>query len=108
MERRSHPPVVWWAVAILFAGLLSAEIIYFLADKDEEAAVVAGMAHTKVYRHDMELVGGKAAVLAGGVADWFAGLWHGRALAYVVAVVSAVVAGVCFVIGWLQTPRRGD
>ena len=108
MERRRHPPITWWAVAILFAGLLSAEIVYFVAERDEESAAVAGMTHTKVYQHDMELVGGKAAVLAGGVADWFAGLWHGRNLAYVIAVVTLLVAGGCFLVGWLQTPPPGD
>lgn len=106
MERRRHPPITWWAVAILFAGLLAAEIVYILAEKDEMADAAAGITHTKIYQHNMELVGGKAAVLAGGVADWLANLWHGRPLAYVIAVVTLLVAGICFFIGWLQTPAR--
>ena len=93
---------------ILFAGLLSAEIVYFLAEKDEDAAAVAGMSHTKAYQHNMELIGGKAAVLSAGVAEWFAGLWHGRALAGVIAVVTILVAGACFFVGWLQTPPREE
>ena len=107
MERRRHPRITWWAAAILFAGLLAAEIVYFVAGR-EEAADTVDMTHTKMFQHNMELVGGKAAVLAGGVADWLAGLWHGRPLAYTIAILTLVVAGVCFVVGWLQAPKGGD
>ena len=108
MERPPHPRITWWAVGILFAGLLAAEIVYFVAAREEAADAAASMTHTKVYRHNMELVGGKAAVLAGGVAEWFASLWHGRTLAYTIAVVTVLIAGACFIVGWLQTPPRSD
>jgi hypothetical protein len=108
LASRTHPRITWWGVAILFAGLLSAEIVYFFAEKDEMADAAAGITHTKIYQHNMELVGGKAAVLAGGVADWFAGLWHGTELAYVIAVFTVLVAAVCFFVGWLQASPHGD
>lgn len=108
MGRPSHPRITWWAVVILFTGLVAAEIVYFLADADEPSAAVVGMTHTKAYQHNMQLVGGKAAVLAGGVADWLASLWRGRTLAYTVAIITVTIAGACFLVGWLQAQPPDD
>jgi hypothetical protein len=106
--RHTHPRITWWGVAVLFAGLLAAEAVYFLAASDDESDVASAMTHTKIYQHNMELVGGKAAILAGGFADWFASLWHGQRLAWVIAIVTVVVAAVCFFVGWLQGPPVDD
>jgi hypothetical protein len=47
---------------------------------------------SKTYLRDMELYGGKANVLADELRRWFAGLWHGKSLAYTIACVSALLA----------------
>jgi hypothetical protein len=38
------------------------------------------------------MVGGTANLVASDITDWFAGLWHGRNLAYTLAVITVVVA----------------
>ena len=47
---------------------------------------------TKLYRHDLEVYGGRANVLADDFREWFAGLWHGRNLAFTVAVLTVLAA----------------
>jgi hypothetical protein len=56
-----------------------------------------------MYRHNIELMGGKFAVYADQFNEWFASLWHGRELAYTVAVLSVAVALVCFLAGRLMS-----
>ena len=47
---------------------------------------------SKMYRHELERFGGKAAVLADEFERWFSGLWKGKRLAGTVAVISLLVA----------------
>ncbi|HVN72294.1 MAG TPA: hypothetical protein VMU10_09780 [Desulfomonilia bacterium] len=90
------------ATLVLIAGLVSAVSIYRTAEDDAGGAlgyeVVGGSVYpimpedTKMYSHDLELYGGKAAVLADELRLWFAGLWHGKSLAYTIAFLSIVIA----------------
>ncbi len=89
---------------ILVAGLTAAAVIYLTATDvggDVYAYDIGGGAYatapgdSKVYRHDVELYGGKAALLADDFNRWFAGLWQGRRLAYTLAVLSIAAAAVC-------------
>jgi hypothetical protein len=41
-----------------------------------------------MYRDDLELYGGKTSVLLDDFARWFAGLWHGKSLAFTVACIT--------------------
>lgn len=54
-----------------------------------------------MYQHNIELMGGRGAVYAARFNDWLADLWHGRQLAYTIAVMSAVIAALCFLLGLL-------
>ena len=47
----------------------------------------------------MQTYGGNANVLASEIRLWFASLWHGRRLAFTVAVLTLLAAGVY----WLYT-----
>jgi len=47
-------------------------------------------------RRNVELYGGTAAVVADALNRWFAGLWHGRPLAYTLAVLAIGIALACF------------
>ena len=93
---------------ILLVGLSSAILIYLTAEDDSESAigyeVVGGNVYptapgnSKIYVHDLELFGGKAAVLADEFSRWFVGLWHGKSLAFTVACISIFIfLGVFFV-----------
>ena len=96
---------------ILIFGLLGAVTIYVTA-ADQEAETlgyefVDGVAYpilaseSKSYRHDLERFGGKSAILADDVQRWFGGLWHGKRLAWTLALLCTVIALFC-----LRAARR--
>ena len=47
---------------------------------------------SKIYRRSMEMVGGTANLVASDITDWLGSLWHGRNLAYTLAVITLVAA----------------
>jgi len=54
---------------------------------------------SRKYQHDLELYGGKAAVLADDFNRWFGGLWRGQTPAFTLAMLSAITAFGFFVAG---------
>ena len=86
------------SVIILLVGLSSSIWIYLTAEHASESVLgyeIAGEnaylvtpANSKKYVHDVELIGGKAAVLADEFGRWFVGLWHGKSLAFTVACIT--------------------
>lgn len=94
-----------WGTGVLLAGLLAAELVYFLSPDDEAGAdAAAAIARGRMYQHNVELVGGKGALLAQRFGEWFATLWHGRPLAYTIAVIGLGIAAACFVAARLLAP----
>ncbi len=93
---------------ILLVGLGIAVLIYLKAgdetrgDLGYEAA--GGQVYpvspedSKMYKHDLELYGGKMNVLADEFMRWFSGLWHGRSLAFTVACITVAISLVFFFI----------
>ena len=87
---------------ILIAGLLGAAALYLTAGDDpgdvDGYEFVNGTAYaitlqdSKRYRHDLELFGGKAAVMADDFNRWLASLWHGKRLSVTLAVLSIGLA----------------
>ena len=80
------------AGAILVAGVGCGLVIYFTADEDSVNLTMEEMRNSKMYIHQLRNFGGKAAVLFAGFNDWFAGLWHGKALGKTIAWLSVVVS----------------
>ena len=76
--------------AILAIGFTSAVVIYFV----NAAPPASGFEFedSKKYLRELEVYGGKANVLATQFRSWFNGLWHGRSLAFTVAVISVFLA----------------
>ncbi len=89
MDRSARLRLV--SAAILIAGLVSAMVIYYGAVA-APANPLGDPEDSRKYLHDMELYGGKANLLATEVRDWLHGLWHGRRLAFTVAVLAGLVA----------------
>ncbi len=93
------------SIAVLIAGLGSALVIYARApigspgvlgyEEGDGTVYPVNPDDSKVYERSMELYGGKANLLADQLRRWFAGLWHGTALALIVACAS-VLASFCF------------
>jgi len=87
---------------ILLVGLGTAIFIYQTTDMDSSGAlgyqIIGGTVYpimpenTKIYRHDLEVYGGKAAVLADDFRRWFNGLWHGKSLAFTIAVITILAS----------------
>jgi hypothetical protein len=60
-------------------------LIYVFAADDENTDLASEISSGRMYKHNLELMGGKLSVYANQFNQWFAGLWHGRPLAYTVA-----------------------
>lgn len=78
--------------AILVLGFAAAAVIYLTAQPPPENPLGYDPLDTKKYLHDLEVYGGKANVLAAEFREWFDGLWHGKRLAFTVAVITVVAA----------------
>jgi len=93
----------WIAASILAAGWTAALAVFLAAAPVEEDPDVYDLEHSRIYNRQLEVIGGKAAILGKEIDDWVAGLFQGRNLAYTLAAASALVAlGV-----WLWPPARG-
>ena len=80
------------AAIILLVGLGSALLIYLTADSASDSALVFDFVHSKKYRHDLEVYGGKASVITDQFCRWFEGLWHGKSLALTVACITISIS----------------
>lgn len=76
---------------ILLIGLAGAVTIYFLAEESPENPF-SDFENSKRFTHEVEIMGGKSALIANDLSKWFSGLWHGQQLAYSVAIITIVVA----------------
>ena len=102
----------------LLAGLLAAAAIALTASDDAGDALgyefIDGQAYaieasdSKMYRHELERFGGKAAVLADDLNRWFSSLWRGKRLAITVAFLSAALALLVFRAGRTSRKGKGD
>jgi hypothetical protein len=70
------------SVVILVAGLIGAAVIYAMAPAEDSAERVYGITNDQRYVAELH--------------QWFNGLWHGKPLAYTVAVLCTALAGGCF------------
>jgi hypothetical protein len=76
---------------ILLSGLGAAVAIYLTA---AEAPVdpFAEYEQSKRFSREVQRMGGKMALVANEASAWFAGLWHGRRLAFTVACITLLIA----------------
>ncbi len=87
---------------ILVVGLSSAVIIYKSAGKEAYGAWGYGVTEgtiypimpgdSKMYRHNLEVMGGKLNVMMDDFSRWFGGLWQGRSLAVVIGCTSIMIS----------------
>ncbi len=97
-----HTRLYLISAVILLAGVGSATWIYLTAgnNSDDVMGYETAGGHvypvspedSKMYMHNLELYGGKINVLANELVRWFAGLWHGKSLAYSVACISIIIS----------------
>ena len=82
--------------AIILVGLAAAAVAYRTAAPDDDRLLIARLNNTKRYEYQMEVMGGKANILASELKDWFLGLWRGRGRARTLAVLSVGGGLACF------------
>ncbi|HEY2020996.1 hypothetical protein [Paraburkholderia sp.] len=85
--------------AIMLAGFIAAALLYASAPPPDSAVAMYSIVDPR-YQIELQQIGGNAAVLMAQLHQWFDSLWHGVRLAYTVAVLGIVIAGVCFFIGY--------
>ena len=100
---------------ILLVGLGSAILIYQTAGDDSDSVlgyeIVGGTAYpirpedSRTYIRNLELYGGKAAVVVDDFRRWFGELWHGKALAFTVAGICIFISLVIFFVANRLPPR---
>ncbi len=92
------------AAIILFAGLGSSALIYLTTGSGPGNELSGGDIYlvrpedSKMYRHDLEVYGGKANVLMDEFMRWFAGLWRGKQLALTITCITVVMSFAVFYI----------
>jgi hypothetical protein len=91
--------------AILVLGFAAALVIYLTAQPPPANPLGYDPLDTKRYLHDLEVYGGQANVLAAEFRDWFDSLWHGKRLAFTVAVLAMIAA---FAFKFFATPLPPD
>lgn len=86
MERRTAKRI---ALGIASAGATAGVLLYLFAAQPPANAY--GFSN-KRYLYELERLGGKSNVMTARLIDDFAGLWHGKNLAFTVAALSACIA----------------
>ena len=89
-------------------GLVTAVLVYVFAADDTDADAAADLANARMYQHNLEVIGGKFAVYLDEFNRWFARLWHGRSLAFTIAVLAITIAVVCIRVGDLMSRLPDD
>jgi len=75
---------------ILIVGLGSSVLIYQRVGNDPYGAL--GYENSKLYRHNLEVYGGKFSVIMDDFRRWFLGLWHGKSLAFILAGTTIIIS----------------
>ena len=91
-------------LAILALGWTAALAVFLAAAPVTEDPDVYDLEHSRTYVRQLEVLGGKAAVLGKELDDWLSGLVEGRNLAYTIAAATALVAAAV----WLWPARGPD
>ena len=88
------------SAVILVVGLSSAALIYQRAVNESygagEDVQLMMQAHSKLYRHNLEVFGGKLNVMMDDFRTWFTGLWQGKSLAFIIAVSALIISFMIF------------
>lgn len=93
------------SLLVLLLGMASSTAIY-LTVEDIPENVFHDYEHSKIFRHEMEAVGGKLNMLLSELCCEFARLWQGKTLAYSVATLTIVLSSVIFMVERHLRDRR--
>ena len=75
---------------ILLVGLGGSVLIYQSVGNDPYGAL--DFENSKLYRHNLEVYGGKFSVIMDDFSRWFLGLWQGKSLAVILACTTIIIS----------------
>ena len=75
---------------ILLVGLGSSVLIYQSVGNDPYGAL--DFENSRLYRHNLEVYGGKFSVIMDDFRRWFLGLWQGKSLAVILACTTIIIS----------------
>jgi hypothetical protein len=84
---------------MLIIGIGSAVCIYATASPPPEHPLGYDPLASKKYVRDLELYGGKINILVVEFRQWFARLWRGKNLSYIIAFITVILAYIFWFIG---------
>jgi hypothetical protein len=96
----------WLAYAIVIIGLCSAVFLYATASPPPQHPLGYDPFDSKKYVRDLERYGGKINILAVEFRQWFASLWRGKPLAYIIALLTVLLASLLWRMGSLAAAHR--
>ena len=86
-------------IILLIGGLLAGVVIFFRVPSQQDRDLILGIdVRTNRDVLQLEKMGGKSAVFMADFEDWFASIWHGRRLAYTVAVLAIAGYAGCYLL----------
>ena len=108
-----------FSAIILLVGLGSAALIYQSAGNDPygglgyegaDGTIYPMMPeNSKLYRHNLEVYGGKFTVIMDDFRRWFIGLWQGKSLAFIIAGTTIIISwGFFYAANYLKQPLKFD
>jgi hypothetical protein len=117
LQQRSFLNLI--SALILVVGLGSAALIYVRAGNNPYGAlgyeVIGGTVYpvmpgdSKIYRHNLEVYGGKLNVMMDDFRRWFVGLGQGKSLAFIIACTSIIISfGFYYGANYLTPPLKPE
>ena len=92
---------------ILLVGLGSSVLLYQSVGNEPYGAL--DFENSKLYRHNLEVYGGKFSVIMDDFRRWFLGLWQGRSLALIIACTTLIISfGVFYAANHLAPGSRPE
>ncbi|MCE5312786.1 MAG: hypothetical protein LLF86_06515 [Nitrospiraceae bacterium] len=83
-------------IIILLAGLAGSVSVYLATDDTSGDSYEFKPEDSRMFRHNLEVYGGKTSVAVSDFMVWFSELWHGRQLAYTIAFITAALCILIF------------
>jgi hypothetical protein len=89
----------WLASGIFLLGIGLAVVLYVTAASPSPHPLGYDPFTSKKYVRELELYGGKINVLGVELHQWLASLWRGKALAYIIVVLTLMLSALLWFIG---------
>ncbi len=89
----------WLSYAIGIIGIGSAVFLYATASPPPQYPLGYDPFASKKYLRELELYGGKINIVAVEFRQWFASLWRGKPLAYIIALLTVLLASLLWRLG---------